>query len=183
MKDAARRYRSYERSVGLNKLRMGHVANKHDGEHPFTKQRTNMKQTRLVKLLAAVAAGAVALITAFAQESSTTTTTTAGTTGESTTSTSTLSGSGTITAYTPGSDYIMFRTESSTTPVKYYYTKNTALVDPEGRTVEWTALKPDMPVTYTYTKEGDRMVVTKVTLAKPLSYYEKKETTTTTTEP
>ncbi len=142
-----------------------------------------MKQTRLVKLLAAVAAGAVALITAFAQESSTTTTTTAGTTGESTTSTSTLSGSGTITAYTPGSDYIMFRTESSATPVKYYYTKNTALVDPEGRTVEWTALKPDMPVTYTYTKEGDRMVVTKVTLAKPLSYYEQKETTTTTTKP
>ena len=142
-----------------------------------------MKQIRLVKLLAAGAAGTVALSTAFAQESSTTTTTTADTTGvsESTTSTSTLSGSGTITAYTPGSDYIMFRTESSTTPVKYYYTKNTVLVDPEGRTVEWTALKPDMPVTYTYTKQGDRMVVTKVTLAKPLSYYEKKETTTTTT--
>jgi hypothetical protein len=139
-----------------------------------------MKQTTLVKLLAA---GAVALSTALAQESSTTTTTTAGTTGvsESTTSTSTLSGSGTITAYTPGSDYITFRTESSTAPVKYYYTRKTVLVDPEGRTVEWTALKPDMPVTYTYTKEGDRMVVTKVTLAKPLSYYEKKETTTTTT--
>jgi hypothetical protein len=139
-----------------------------------------MKQTRLVKLLAA---GAVALSTAFAQETSTTTT--AGTRGvsESTTSTSTLTGSGTITAYTPGSDYIMFRTQSSTTPVKYYYTKNTVLVDPEGRTVEWTALKPDMPVTYTYTKEGDRMVVTKVTLAKPLSYYETKETTTTTTKP
>src|SRR5438105_39303 len=176
MKDAARRYRSYERGVGLNKLRMGHVANKHDGEHRFTKQRTNMKQTRLVKLLAAGTAGAVALITAFAQETSTTTT--AGTMGESTTSTSTLSGSGTITAYTPGSDYITFRTESSATPVKYYYTKETVLVDPEGRTVEWTALKPDMPVTYSYTKEGDRMVVTKVTLTKPLSYYEKRETET-----
>ena len=144
-----------------------------------------MKQTTLVKLLAAGTAGAVALSTAFAQETSTTTTTTGGTTGvsESTTSTSTLNGSGTITAYTPGSDYITFRTESSTTPVKYYYTKKTVLVDPEGRAVEWTALKPDMPVTYTYTKDGDRMVVTKVTLAKPLSYYEKKETTTTTTKP
>ena len=144
-----------------------------------------MKQTRLVKLLAAGATAAIALITAFAQESSTTTRTTAGTTGvsESTTSTSTLNGSGTITAYTPGSDYIMFRTESSTTPVKYYYTTKTVLVDPEGRTVEWSALKPDMPVTYTYTKEGDRMVVTKVTLAKPLSSYEKTETTTTTTKP
>ncbi len=38
-----------------------------------------------------------------------------------------------------------------------------------------------MPVRYTYTKEGDRMVVTKVTLQKPITYYEKKETTTTTT--
>src|SRR5712672_3511943 len=116
-----------------------------------------MKQTRLVKLLAVCAAGVVALGTAFAQETSTTTTTTAGTTdvSKSTTSTSTLSGSGRITAYTPGSDYIMFRTESSTTPVKYYYTKKTVLVDPEGRAVEWTALKPDMPVTYTYTKDGD----------------------------
>jgi hypothetical protein len=144
-----------------------------------------MKQTTLVKLLAASTAGAVALSTAFAQESSTTTTTTAGSTGvnESTTSTSTLNGSGTITAYTPGSDYIMFRSESSTTPVRYYYTKKTVLVDPEGRTVEWTALKPDMPVTYTYTKEGDRMIVSKITLTKPLSSYETKETTTITTKP
>src|SRR6267142_1516361 len=143
-----------------------------------------MKQTRLVKLLAVCAAGAVALGTAFAQETSTTTTTTAGTTdvSESTTSTSTLSGSGTITAYTPGSDHIMFRTESSTTPVRYYYTKSIVLVDPEGHTVEWTALRPDMPVTYTYVKEADRMVVTKVTLAARLPV-EKKETETTTTKP
>ena len=137
-----------------------------------------------MKLLAATAAGAFALSTAFAQQSSTTTTTTGATdASETTTTTGTLNGSGTITAYTPGSDYIMFRTESSTTPVKYYSTKKTVLVDPEGRTVEWTALKPNMPVTYTYTKEADRMVVTKVTLAKPLSSYEKTETTTTTTRP
>ena len=36
----------------------------------------------------------------------------------------------------------------------------------EGRTVEWSMLRPDMPVTYTYTKEGDRMVITKVTLTE-----------------
>jgi hypothetical protein len=92
-----------------------------------------------------------------------------------------VSGSGTITTYTPGSDYITFRTETSTEPVKYYYTKKTVLVDPTGSTVEWSALRPDMPVTYTYVKEGDRMVVTKVTLAKPVSVYKKEETTTTTT--
>ena len=154
-----------------------------------------MKQNRFTKLLAAGAVSAIALSTAFAQTSTTTTTasspaittSTTGTTTSTTagattsTSTSTIDGSGTITAYTPGSDYISFRTETSTAPVKYYYTKSTTIVDPEGKTVEWSALKPDMPVRYTYVKEGDRMVISKITLTKPVSFYEKKETTTTTT--
>ena len=144
-----------------------------------------MKQNRLIKLLAAGAVSAIALTTAFAQTSTTTTTTdpAAALTSSSstTTSTSTVDGSGTITTYTPGSDYISLRTETSASPVKYYYTKSTTIVDPEGKTVEWSMLKPDMPVKYTYVKEGDRMVVTKITLVKPVSYYEKKETTTTTT--
>ena len=139
-----------------------------------------MKQTRLMKMLAAGMACAMAASTVFAQTSSTTTTTTAGSTGVTTT-TSEVSGSGVVTAYTPGSDYISFRTETSTEPVRYYYTKKTVLVDPEGRTVEWSALRPDMPVTYSYVKEGDRMVVTKVTVAKPVTTYQKEETTTTTT--
>ena len=139
-----------------------------------------MKQTRLMKMLAAGMACAMAVSTVFAQTSSTTTTTTAGSTGVTTT-TSEISGSGVVTAYTPGSDYISFRTETSTEPVRYYYTKKTVLIDPEGRTVEWSALRPDMPVTYSYVKEGDRMVVTKVTLAKPVTTYQKEETTTTTT--
>jgi len=110
-----------------------------------------MKQNRLIKLLAAGAVSAIALTTAFAQSSTTSTTTStdpATMSSSSTTTTSTVDGSGTITAYTPGSDYISFRTETSTTPVKYYYTKSTTIVDPEGKTVEWSMLKPDMPVRY-----------------------------------
>ena len=122
----------------------------------------------------------VVAATAFAQTSSTTTTTNAGGTAVST-STTDLNGAGTITAYTPGSDYISFRSETTTTPVKYYYTKKTVLVDPDGKVVEWTALRPEMPVTYTYVKDGDRMVVTKVVLTKPATVYKKEETTTTTT--
>jgi hypothetical protein len=76
----------------------------------------------------------------------------------------------------------MFRREASPSPVKYYYTKNTLLVDPEGHTVEWTALRPDMPVTYTYIKEGDRMVVTKVILAARLPI-ETKEIEVTRAKP
>src|SRR6195256_279086 len=143
-----------------------------------------MKQNRLTTLLAAGAVSAIALTTAFAQTSSTTTTTTnpaVTTSSSTTTSTSTVDGTGTITTYSPGSDYISFRTETSSAPVKYYYTKSTTIVDPEGKTVEWSMLKPDMPVKYTYIKDGDRMVIRKITLEKPVSYYEKTTTTTTTT--
>ena len=143
-----------------------------------------MKQNRLIKLLAAGAVSAIALTTAIAQTStSSTTTTSAADSVTSSTKTTTIDGSGTITTYTPGSDYISFRTETSSTPVKYYYTKSTTIVDPEGKTVEWSMLKPDMPVKYTYVKEGDRMVITKVTLTKPISYSKKESTTTTTTTP
>ena len=145
-----------------------------------------MKQNRLTTLLAAGAVSAIALTTAFAQTSSTTTTTTdpaTAVTSSASTTTSAVNGSGTITTYTPGTDYISFRTETSTVPVKYYYTKTTTIVDPEGKTVEWSMLKPDMPVRYTYVKEGDRMVISKITLTKPVSYYEKTTTTTTTTKP
>ena len=133
-------------------------------------------------MLATSAACAVAIATAIAQER-TTTTTSVGPEGvtRSTTTTTTLNGTGVISAYTPGTDYIAFRGEANAAPARYYYTKSTALVDPEGRTVEWTALRPDMPVNYTYVREGDRMVITKVTLQKPVSYYEKTTTTTTTT--
>jgi len=133
-----------------------------------------MKQNRLIRLLAAGAVSAITLTTAFAQESATTT---------SALTTSTTSGVGTITAYTPGSDYISVRTEASTEPVKYYYTKTTTIVDPEGKTVEWSVIKPDMPVKYTYVKEGDRMVIRQITLTKPVTSVEKTTTTTTTTKP
>jgi hypothetical protein len=143
-----------------------------------------MKQNRFTKLLAAGVAGAFALGTAFGQDSSTTTTTTAGgTTGISTTTTDTsaLDGTGTITTFSPDGNMMTVRTSTSTQPALFYYTPQTVVVDPTGATVQLSALRPDMPVSYTYTKEGDRMVVTKVTLQKPITYYEKKETTTTTT--
>src|SRR4051812_6131030 len=144
-----------------------------------------MKQNKLTTLLTAGAVSAIALTTAFAQTSATTTTTTnpavTSSSSTTTTSTSSLDGTGTISTYTPGSDYIMFKSETSTAPTRYYYTKSTTIVDPEGKSVEWSALRPDMPVRYTYVKEGDRMVISKITLTKPVSYYEKETTTTTTT--
>ena len=146
-----------------------------------------MKQNRLTTLLAAGAVSAIALTSAFAQTSAPTTTPPAPavtSSSSTTTSTSTIDGTGTLTTYTPGSDHLMFRTTTSAEPVKYYYSpKETVVVDSEGATVDWKYLRADMPVKYTYVKEGDRMIVRKITLEKPVSYYEKTTTTTTTTKP
>ncbi len=139
-----------------------------------------MKETRLVKMLVAGAACAAALGLALAQETTTSTTTNAAT-GTTTTSSTTTS-TGTITAYTPDSDYISFRTTTDPAPVKYYYSKDTTILDPEGNTVTWSAIRPDLPATVYYVREGDRMIVRKIVLSKP-TVIEKKETTTTTTKP
>jgi uncharacterized protein (DUF2252 family) len=86
-----------------------------------------------------------------------------------------------ITTYSPGTEYIEMRTETSAAPVKYYYTKNTTVVDSAGAPVDMALLRSDLPVRYTYVKEGDRMVVSKITVQKPVAEIRKTETTTTTT--
>ena len=137
-----------------------------------------MKETTLAKILA-VACG-LGLVTAVAQTSTTVTTKDAAT-GTAVTETSTTTSNGTIATYTPGTDYITFRTGGTTgAPVRYYYSKDTTILDPEGRTVTWSAVRPDLPATVYYVREGDRMLVRKIVLSKP-AVIEKKETTTTTT--
>ena len=137
-----------------------------------------MKETTLAKILA-VACG-LGLITAVAQTSTTVTTTKDAAAGTAVTETSATSESGTITTYTPGTDYITFRAGTTGAPVRYYYSKDTTILDPEGRTVTWSAVRPDLPATVYYVREGDRMLVRKIVLTKP-AVIEKKETTTTTT--
>ena len=139
-----------------------------------------MKETTLAKILA-VACG-LGLATALAQTSTTVTTTKDAAAGTAVAETSTTTSTGTITTYTPGTDYITFRTGGTTgAPVRYYYSKDTTVLDPEGRTVTWAAVRPDMPATVYYVREGDRMLVRKVVLSKP-TVVEKETTTTTTTE-
>ena len=137
-----------------------------------------MKENTLAKIMA-VACGLVA-VTAVAQTSTTVTTKDAAA-GTTVTETNTTSSAGTITTYTPGTDYITFRTGGTTgAPVRYYYSKDTTILDPEGRTVTWSAVRPDLPATVYYVKEGDRMLVRKIVLSKP-TVVEKETTTTTTT--
>jgi len=66
--------------------------------------------------------------------------------------------------------------------VRYYYTKDTTVVDPAGRIVTLSAIRPDMPATVYYSTVGDRVVVRKVVLAaEPAPVIRHEETTTTTT--
>ncbi len=139
-----------------------------------------MKQTRLLKILTVGMACAAALGTALAQET-TTTTTTDPVTGTTTTQQTTTSSAGTIVTYTPDSDYLTFRTTPDVAPVRYYYTRDTTVVDPEGRVVSLSAIRPDMPATIYYTRVGDRVTVRRVVLSRPPRIYRHEETTTTTT--
>ncbi|MDQ2919983.1 MAG: hypothetical protein M3R10_08925 [Verrucomicrobiota bacterium] len=129
----------------------------------------------------------MALSTAFAQTTTkeTTSSSTNPVTGVSSssthTSTSTLDGTGTITTYSPGTDYVSVRTTSSEAPVKYYTSKTTTVVDSTGAPVDMALLRSDLPVRYTYVKEGDRMLVSKITVEKPLAEIKETKTTTTTT--
>jgi hypothetical protein len=137
-----------------------------------------MKQTTLAKILAV--ACSMGVVTAMAQTSTTVTTKDAAA-GTAVTETSTTTSTGTISTYTPGTDYITFRTTTDTAPARYYYSKDTTILDPEGHTVTWSAVRPDLPATVYYNRDGDRMVVRKIVLSKPAAVIEKKETTTTTT--
>jgi hypothetical protein len=151
-------------------------------EHRFNQSRgTNMKQTRLVKILTVAVACVATLGIARAQETTTTTTTADPVTGTTTTQATTTNSAGTIVTYTPDSDYFTFRTAPNVAPTRYYYTRDTAIVDPEGRTVSWSVIRPDMPATIYYTTVGDRVLVRKVVLSRPPAVIKHEETTTTTT--
>ena len=140
-----------------------------------------MKQIRLTKILAASLLCAASLGVALAQ-TTTTTTSTDPVTGTTTTQQTTTSSAGNIVTYTPDSDSFMFRTASDAAPVRYYYTKDTTVVDPAGRVVSFSAIRPDMPATVYYSTVGDRVVVRKVVLAsQPAAVIKHEETTTTTT--
>ena len=139
-----------------------------------------MKQTGLVKILAAGFVCAAGLGIAVAQ-TTTTTTTSDPVTGTTTTQQTTTTSAGTIVTYTPDSDYFMFRTKPEVAPTRYYYTRDTTVVDPEGRTVSLSTIRPDMPATIYYTKVGDRVLVRKVVLSQPPRVIKHEETTTTTT--
>lgn len=122
-------------------------------------------------ILAGVAAGMLASLSAYAQTAVTTT--------------STTTTAGTISEFSPNT--IIVRSESAPEPIRYSYTKSTTYVDETGAPVSIETVKSGLPVTVYYTKEGDGMVATKVIVRKAVTtsgdatVVEKKSSTTTTT--
>ena len=95
---------------------------------------------------------------------------------------------GTISEISP--ETIVVRSETSSSPMHYSYTKSTTYVDDTGAPVSMETVKSGLPVTVYYTREGDRMIANKVvvrktttttTTGKPV-IEEKQSTTTTTTK-
>ena len=157
-----------------------------------------MKQTRLLKILAAAGICVAALGTAVAQrgiqqvpqqgpslqqqgssfqqvpqqqQQQQTTSSTKGTAAMATTT-------GTIATYDPGSDHFMFRPSPKAAPVRYYQTKDTVIVDAQGRTVDQSELRPGVGATMYYTTSGDRMIVRKIALGESTAVSGKKGTKT-----
>jgi hypothetical protein len=96
----------------------------------------------------------------------------------------TTESAGTISEINP--DTLMIRSETSTSPMKYTYTKKTIYVDERGMPVSVETVKSGLPVTVYYTNQGNNMVAEKVVVRKTTTtttdgpMMEKKTTTTTT---
>jgi hypothetical protein len=101
------------------------------------------------------------------------------TTSSKTGTTTMVTTTGTFTTYDSGSDHFMFRPSPNAAPVRYYQSKDTVIVDAQGRTVDQSEIRPGVGATMYYTKSGDRMIVHKIVLGQPTSAAAKKAARTT----
>ena len=85
--------------------------------------------------------------------------------------------SGTVSEIDPSSSTITIRSETAPAPTKYTFTKETVFADPQGHVVTYDAIR-NTPVTVYYTREGDRMIVSKVVTTKPVVTEHRESTTT-----
>jgi len=126
-----------------------------------------------LELLAAAAVGALVLATGVYAE-----------TVKEETKTTNTSSSGMVSELGP--DTIVIRTETSSAPVPYTYSKTTTYVDENGKPVSMETVRSGAPVTVYYTKTDAGMSASKVVVRKSMTtspsgaIVEEKKTTTTT---
>jgi hypothetical protein len=132
----------------------------------------NTKMTTLCVALLAV--GCFWSVQAFAQTSTTVTTT-----------------NGAFTEYVRGSETMVVRSESGSSPLRYSVTKQTTIVDEAGAPVAIDRISPGSPLSIQYTGSGDRLVASQIVVRRaatattavtsvPVTGQQTNTTTTTT---
>jgi hypothetical protein len=118
-------------------------------------RRINKQKDYMKIFLTIICAAALSIAVANAQTSSSTETTTATTTTEAT---------GTITDVTPGATLVL--STGSGDPVTYKFGKNVTYVNANGKVIDVSKLRKNRKVRVHYVKEGNDMIVDKVTIVK-----------------
>ena len=111
------------------------------------------------------------------------------------TTTTVTTTNGAFTEYVPGSETMVVKSETGTSPLRYSLTKQTTIVDETGTPVAIDRISPGSPLSIQYTGSGDRLVAsrvvvrptttatTAVTSVPAAATGQQTNTTTTTTRP
>jgi len=110
------------------------------------------------------------------------------------TTTTVTTTNGAFTEYVPGSETMVVRSESGSSPLRYSVTKQTTIVDEAGAPVAIDRISPGSPLSIQYTGSGDRLVASRVVVQRaatattavttvPAATGQQTNTTTTTTRP
>lgn len=78
------------------------------------------------------------------------------------TSTTVTTTNGAFTEYVPGSQTMVIRSETGTSPLRYSVTKQTTIVDETGAPVAIDRISPGSQLAIQYTGSGDRLVASRV---------------------
>jgi hypothetical protein len=83
------------------------------------------------------------------------------------TSTTVTTTNGAFTEYVPGSETMVVRSETGTSPLRYSVTKQTTVVDETGAPVAIDRISPGSQLSIQYTGSGDRLVASRVVVRQP----------------
>jgi hypothetical protein len=119
----------------------------------------------MIKSLLSVAfATALTSTIAFGQTSTSSTTVATAPNGTTETTTTTTESTGIVTEFTPGQSFFL-KTEAAQ-PVRYKLGKTVTYVTTDGKVIEASKIKKDSKIHVHYIKEGDDMLVDKVTVTE-----------------
>ena len=97
------------------------------------------------------------------------------------TTTTVTTTNGAFTEYTPGTQTLVVRSETSSAPVRYTLNKQTTIVDESGAPVAIDRISPGSPISVQYTGTGEQGVASRIVVHRPAGAAVTEQQTTTTT--